>query len=83
MPTHFGALEGSGNLAQAGADGRRLEGISIIQNLGKREVLGAGRLMPTNPDFTNEEPASATIRGGLNLVFSTTHPTPKDRTDAF
>ena len=31
----------------------------------------------------NKKPAEVSTPGGLNLVFSTTHPTPKDRTDAF
>ena len=30
------------------------------------------------PITPNEEPAAATTRGGLNLVFSTTHPPQKE-----
>lgn len=33
--------------------------------------------------ITNEKPAVVIIRDRLILVFSTTHPTPKDRTNAF
>jgi len=33
--------------------------------------------------IANKKPAAATIRDRLNLVFSTTHPTRKDRTDDF
>ena len=37
--------------------------------------------MPT-PIIHNEEPAEATIPGGLNFVFSTTHPLTKEQTNA-
>ncbi len=33
--------------------------------------------------ITNEKPAAVTIRDRLILVFSTTRPTRRDRTDAF
>ncbi len=33
------------------------------------------------PVTIDKKPAAATIRGGLNLVFSSTHPSRKDRVD--
>ena len=33
------------------------------------------------PVTINKKPAAATIRDGLNLVFSTTHPPRKDQVD--
>ena len=39
--------------------------------------------MPATSTLINDEPTVAADHGGFELVLSTTHPTPKDRTDAF
>ena len=69
MPADRGALDGSGDSAQAGADRHGLEGLPTIQNLGTREVVAA--MMP-RPTLKANALVRAMDEGALDLLTRTT-----------